>query len=204
MRTFFSFPEPVGRVLVLGCVCVYVCVRARARARSCREGSGNWTRKDRALLVTHGEARVARVKLTRNCPNGLTSSKYLFLHPPSAPFLCQSLPPPPFRLPLSPPSLRQGEDESEAAAAVMDTTLIDALTEDEAGIRDREGKGGKYNRHCSNNKRTEAGRTRNRVVAFLNTMSKDKRAHASKNKISRLTENSKTRKKKLKILIIAF
>lgn len=51
--------------------------------------------------------------------------------------------------------------------------------------------------------RMEAGRARKRVVAFLN-MSKDKGAHASKNKISMLTENNRTRKTKLKISIIGF
>lgn len=52
--------------------------------------------------------------------------------------------------------------------------------------------------------RMKAGRTRKRAVAFLNIMSKDKGAHASKNKISKLTENNRTRKTKLKISIIAF
>lgn len=43
-------------------------------------------------------------------------------------------------------------------------------------------------------------------MAFPNIMSKDKGAHASKNKISRLTERNRRRKKKTEdwILIIAF
>lgn len=63
MRAFFLslFPDPVGRVLGLGCVSV--CVRARLEGRIRQLGE---RRNDRALLITHREARFARVKLTRN------------------------------------------------------------------------------------------------------------------------------------------
>lgn len=78
---------------------------------------------------------------------------------------------------------------------MIDTTLIDALTQRMRRESDRE-KRGKENITDIVQLTSERNEGQGRVVAFLNVMPKDKGSHASKNKISRLTESDRARKKK--------